>query len=348
MELKVFSVFKVLFVVFETSRDKMKKLLIVLISFVVTAPLCGPLAMAFQAQQPECLVAAKAGGGMDLTCQLVAKALLTSNLIDTPMSVRYKTGGIGAVAYNHVIGIRNNDPQLIVAASSGSALNIATQKFGHYDVSDVRWLGAVAADYGVIAVRHDSVWNSLNDLIVKLRNAPTAINIGGSGSIGSQDWMKAALLAQEGGIDPAKIRYVGFEGPKDATEALINGYIDIFPGDAAELKVALAEGKIKILAVLTDHRLPAIFAHIPTAREQGFLVDWTIWRGFYMGPQVSDESYQWWVNTLKRLARTPEFQHQRDAVGLYPFTKLGQEFSAFVEDTVTKQKELAVGIGLIK
>ncbi len=348
MELKVFSVFKVLFVLFETSWDPMKKLLLLLATLVSTSQFYSTIAVAFQADQTECLVAAKAGGGMDLSCQLVAKALLASNLIDTPMTIRYKTGGIGAVAYNHVIGIRNNDPQLIVATSSGSALNIATQKFGNYSVNDVRWLGALAADYGVIAVRHDSVWNSLNDLIVKLRNAPFAISLGGSGSIGSQDWMKAALLVQEGGIDPSRIRYVGFEGPKDATEALLNGYIDIFPGDAAELKVAFAEGKIKILAVLADHRLPDIYANIPTAREQGYLVDWTIWRGFYMGPQVSDESYQWWVNTLKRLTRTVEFQEQRDALGLYPFTILGSDFSHFVEETVAKQKELAVGIGLIQ
>ena len=326
----------------------MKKLLLLFISIMTTAPFHSPLATAFQVTQPECLVAAKAGGGMDLSCQLVAKALLASNLIDATMSVRYKTGGIGAVAYNHVIGMRNNDPQLIVAASSGSALNIATQKFGSYSVNDVRWLGALAADYGVIAVRHDSVWNSLNDLIAKLRHAPFAVSIGGSGSTGSQDWMKAALLVQEGSIDPARIRYVGFEGPKDATEALINGYIDIFPGDAAELKVPLAKGQIKILAVLSDHRLPDEYAEIPTAREQGYLVDWTIWRGFYMGPQVSDESYQWWVNTLKRLTRTVEFQEQRDALGLYPFTMLGSDFSNFVEETVAKQKELAVGIGLLK
>ncbi len=348
MELKVFSVFKVLFVLFETSRDTMNIIIKVLLFGFATMPFHAPLALGFQADQSECLVAAKAGGGMDLSCQLLAKALEASNLIDSPMAIRYKTGGIGAVAYNHVIGVRNNDPQLVVAASSGSALNIATQKFGHYDANDVRWLGAIAADYGVIAVRYDSVWNSLSDLVIKLRHAPFSVSIGGSGSVGSQDWMKAALLAQEGGINPAAIRYVGFEGPQDASEALINGYIDIFPGDAAELKTLYTEGKIKILAVLTDHRLPDIFATIPTAREQGFLVDWTIWRGFYMGPKISDDSYQWWVNTFKRMTRTPEFAEYRDAMGLYPFTMLGKDFSNFVEATVAKQKELALGIGLIQ
>jgi len=324
-----------------------KKLLILLVSLVTIFSFQCRV-YAFQADHPECLVAAKPGGGMDLSCQLVANTLLAANLIEEPMQTRYKSGGIGAVAYNHVVGIRNNDPQLIVAASSGSALNIATQKFGHYDVDAVRWLGALAADYGVIAVRSDSAWSNLNDLIVKLRQAPSAVNFGGSGSVGSQDWMKAALLAQECGIDPKSIRYAGFEGPKDATEALLNGYIDVFPGDAAELKPYLASGRIKILAVLAEDRLPGIFSDAPTAREQGYLVAWTIWRGFYMGPQVSEESYQWWINTFKRLLKTPEFNQEREALGLYPFALLGEDFSRFVEQSVTRQKELAMGIGLIK
>ncbi len=325
----------------------MKKLLFFILLLLAGQPLNQRL-WAFEPDHSECLVAAKAGGGMDISCQLVANSLLAARLIDTPMQIKYKTGGIGAVAYNHVIGVRNNDPQLIVATSSGSALNIATQKFGHYDVNSVRWLGAVAADFGVIAVRRDAPWNSLNDLVNAFRQPPCSINIGGSGSIGSQDWMKTALLAQEAGIKPTQIRYVGFEGPKDAIEALLNGYIDVFPGDAAELKSSLKDGKIKVLAVLSEQRLQEGFADVPTAREQGYLVEWTIWRGFYMGPQVSEESYQWWINTFRRMVKSTEFEQERTKLGLYPFVVLGQEFTAFVEKSVNKQKELATGIGLIK
>ena len=82
---------------------------------------------AFEPTAYECLAPAKVGGGMDLSCRLAANALLAANLIDVPMTINFKPGGIGAVAYNYVVGVHNNDPQLIVAASSGSALNIATK-----------------------------------------------------------------------------------------------------------------------------------------------------------------------------------------------------------------------------
>jgi putative tricarboxylic transport membrane protein len=33
-----------------------------------------------------------------------------------------------------------------------------------------------------------------------------------SGTIGSQDWMKMALLARRAGIDPKRLRFVALEG----------------------------------------------------------------------------------------------------------------------------------------
>ncbi|MDI5405268.1 hypothetical protein MJM25_30000, partial [Salmonella enterica subsp. enterica serovar Lubbock] len=37
---------------------------------------------------------------------------------------------------------------------------------------------------------------------------PNSVVIGAGASIGSQDWMKSALLAQKANVDPHKMRYV--------------------------------------------------------------------------------------------------------------------------------------------
>lgn len=325
----------------------MNKIFLNLICLIL-AFCAGTSALAFEPERTECLAAAKHGGGLDLTCRLAANALLAANLIDSPMTINYKPGGIGAVAYNHVVGVRNSDPQLIVAVSSGSALNIATKKFGRYDANAVRWLGALGADHGVIAVRNDAPWMSLNDLVDSLVKNPKSVIIGGGGSVGSQDWMKAALVAEAAGIDPKLIRYVAFEGGGEATSALFSNYIHVFPGDAAELHDYVASGQVRILAVLAEKRLPDRFSGIPTAREQGYAVDWTIWRGYYMGPKVSDEAYNWWVKTFRRLVKTEEFQKERSNLGLYPFSLIGREFDDFVKTSVRKQRVLAIDIGLIK
>ncbi|UOD35069.1 tripartite tricarboxylate transporter substrate binding protein [Deferribacteraceae bacterium V6Fe1] len=319
--------------------------------FILTAVFMLSLSVtsfAFELSKPLCLAPAKPGGGFDLTCRLVSNSLLASKLIDKPMMVNFMPGGVGAVAYNHVIGQRPDDAEMIVAVSTGSALNIAQGKFGKFTEDDVRWLAALGADYGAIIVRADAKWNTLGELIEDLKKNPKGYVLGSGGSIGSQDWFKAALIAKQAGINPKDMRYVAFEGGGEALAALLGGHIQIYPGDIAEFSGQYDSGKYKVLAVLAEERLPGKFNNIPTAKEQGYDVVWTIWRGYYMGPKVTDEQYNYWVDLLNRLVKTDEFKKEREARGLYPFTKIGKEFDDYIKKDVKRFKELAKEAGLIK
>lgn len=294
----------------------------------------------------ECLAGAKPGGGFDLTCRLVSNSLLAAKLVDAPMAVTYMEGGVGATAYNHVIGSRRGDPGLIVAASSGSALLIAQGKFGKHDESAVRWLGALGADYGVIAVAADSPYKTLADLVKAYKAEPTAFPVGGGGAVGSQDWMKAAIVAKGAGQEPKKMRYAALEGGGAVATALQGGHIKIASGDAGEMAPHHKAGKVRILAVMADERLPGDLADVPTAKEQGFDFTWTVWRGYYVGPEVSDADYAWWVDTLTALSKTPEFAQERAARGLFPHTQVGKAFDDAVKADVKRFKELAKEAGL--
>jgi putative tricarboxylic transport membrane protein len=296
--------------------------------------------------KPECIAGAKPGGGFDLTCRLAAETLLSTGAIDRPMAVTYMEGGVGATAYNHVIGSRNNDPNLIVAASSGSALLIAQGKFGKYDENAVRWLGAIGADYGVLAVSADSPIQDLKQLIDAYKANPADFPVGGGGAVGSQDWMKLALIAQQAGVPPKSMRYAALEGGGAVLTALQGGHVKIASGDASEMWQHHLAGKIRILAVLADERLPGDMAELPTAKEQGFDISWPIWRGFYVGPNVSDADYNWWVDTFKKLVTTPEFQAARQDRGLFPYDKIGAEYDAQVKKDVARFKQLATEAGL--
>jgi len=301
---------------------------------------------AFEPTDPACLAPAKQGGGIHLTCELASTSLLAANLIDIPMETIFKPGGIGAVAYNYVVGVKRNDPSMVVAASSGSALNLAIKKFGRYGVEDVRWLGALGADYGLVAVQPDAPWNSLVELINDLKRGQPIV-IGGGGSIGSQDWMKSALLAREAGLDPKKLNYVAFEGGGEALSAFAAGHFQVFSGDVSEVRDLLSREEIKVLAVFSPDRLNGHLSSIPTATEQGYPIQWRVWRGFYMGPDVSDDAYNWWVNTFRRLVKTEEFNEQRKKLGLYPFFMVGEEFGTYVRKSVRKHRRTAMDIGLI-
>lgn len=301
-----------------------------------------------QSETTECIAPAKPGGGYDLTCRLAANGLQKTGLVDKPMMVSYMPGGIGAVAYNHVNGVRDDDPNLIVAASTGAAVNLALGKFGQYDANEVRWLGALGADYGAIVVKTDAPWDSLGALMKDLQTQPGEIVFGAGGTVGSQDWMKAALTAKAAGISPRDLRYVAFEGGGESLAALLGEHIDVYTGDLSELRAHLESGTVRVLAALSEDRVGGPYADIPTAAEQGYDVQWPIWRGYYMGPEVSDEAYQKWVSRLETLAEKETFAELREARGLFPMSRFGDSFDTYVKEQVAQFKQLAKEVGLVK
>lgn len=299
-----------------------------------------------QPAKTECLAGAKPGGGFDLTCRLAGNALHAAKLIKDPMAVSYMEGGVGAIAYNHVIGTRPGDAGLVVAASSGSALLIAQGKFGKHDENAVRWVGALGTDFGIVAVAADSPIKSFKDLVDAFGKDPGAFPVGGGGAVGSQDWMKMAMIAKAAKVDPKKMRYAALEGGGAVTTALQGGHIKIASGDASEMINLHQQGKLRILAVMSSNRLPGVFKDIPTTFEQGHTIEWLIWRGLYVGPKVTDAEYAWWVETLGKLSKTPEFAKEREARGLFAFDRFGPDFDRFVKADVARFRTLAKEAGL--
>lgn len=289
--------------------------------------------------KPECIAPAKPGGGFDITCKLAQGGL--QGHVKEPIRVSYMPGGIGAVAYNAIVAQRPDEGNTIVAFSGGSLLNLAQGKFGKYTENDVRWLAAVAADFGMIAVRADSPYKSLKELMAALKNDPKSVVFGAGGTIGSQDWLKAALVARAAGVDSKTFRFVAFEGGGEAFTALLGNHVQVVSGDASEAVGQLEAGKIRILAVFSDNRLTGILKNVPTAKEQGFDITWPIVRGFYLGPKVSDSDFKYWTEKFDKMLATPEFAKRRDAIGLFPFSMTGAKLDAYVKKQVAEYGKLA-------
>ena len=298
-------------------------------------------------EKTECIAPAKPGGGFDLTCKLVQSGLMDAKIIADPMRVTYMPGGIGAVAYNAIIAQRPAEPNTIVAFSGGSLLNLAQGKFGRYSENDVRWLAAIGADYGAIMVAENSPYKSLKELMAAVKADPTKIVFGAGGTVGSQDWMKAALTAKAAGVDPKSMRFVAFEGGGEAATALQGGHVQVYSGDASEAVSQIKAGtKMRVLAVMADKRLIGDLASIPTAKEQGYDIEWPIIRGFYMGPKVSDADFKAWADAFKKMMSTPSFDKLRAERGLFPFDMVGAEADKYIKDRVTYYRKVAGDFGL--
>ena len=298
--------------------------------------------------KPECIAGAKPGGGFDLTCKLAQQGLQEAKLIAAPMRITYMPGGVGAVAMNAIVGQRPADPNAIVAFSGGSLLNIAQGKFGKWTESDVRWIAAIGTDYGCISVRADSPHKTLKDLLSAVKADSSKIAIGGGGTVGSQDWTKVASLSKQVGVDPKALRYVSFEGNGEVTTALLGGHIQAGSGDVSADLPQHKAGKIRILAVYADKRLPGDAAGIPTAKEQGYDFTWPIIRGFYVAPKIPEADYKFWLDAFNKLLASKDFLALRDQRDLYPFSMTGPELDAYVKKTVGEYRKIADEYGLVQ
>lgn len=305
-----------------------------------------------QAAGPECIVPSKPGGAMDLTCKLVRKGLQglpgAPKALSADMHISYLPGGIGAVAWHSLVSQQRAEPNTLVAFSGGSLLNLAQGKFGKVKASDVRWVAALAADYGMIAVRADSPYRSLGELLAALKAQPQKVLIGVSGTIGSQDWLKMALIVRTAGIDPKVLRFVALEGGGEAFTAMHANYVQVVSGDASEATLYAGNGNTRVLAVLSEQRLPGVLASVPTAREQGIDVVWPIIRGVWMGPQVSEADYRQWVALFDRVLASPAYPAIRDSAGLYPFGLTGDALSRYVSKAVEDYGRRATELGLMR
>jgi len=326
----------------------MKKLVVLLLSVVACCVFAAPL-FAFEAGNVECIAPANPGGGWDFTCRQVGKTLYDLKLVPGPVQVTNMPGASGGVAYGYVVSKRGDDANLLVAASTSTTTRLAQDKFPGMNKDMVKWVGALGADYGVIAVAKDSPFKTLGDLMAAFKNDPSQVAIAGGSAVGGWDHFKVLIAAKAAGIkDLKKIKYIAFQGGGEAITQLLGGHVQAYTGDISEVQGHLESGTIRALAVLSEERLPGGLNYIPTAIEQGVEAVGPNWRGFYVPKGVSDDAFNYWENAMDTLYKSPEWKKIMTDNGLMPFFKKGPDFQKFVDKQITDIRELSIELGIVK
>ncbi len=317
--------------------------------FALGAAMIAAPAFAFDPEGTECISPAAPGGGWDFTCRQVGKALQDMKLVPGTMQVTNLAGGGGGVAFAEVVNKRNDNNNLIVAASTATATRLAQGAFPGNTQDQVRWIGSVGADYGIIAVAASSEVNTLPELMDKIKADPTSVSIAGGSAVGGWDHLKVLIAANAAGIEDVRtIKYVAFDGGGEAVTQLLAGSVQAFSGDASEAKGFVDSGDIKVIAVLAPERLEGDFAKFPTAKEQGIDAEGANWRGFYAPGGMSDEAYAYWVDALAKVYASDEWKATMAANGIAPLDLSGAEFQAYVADSIKQIETISKDIGLIQ
>ncbi|SOC55875.1 putative tricarboxylic transport membrane protein [Chromohalobacter canadensis] len=307
-------------------------------------------AMAFEPEgKVECIAPSDPGGGWDFTCRSVGNVMEELDLVPGSVQTLNMAGAGGGVAYAHTVSKRAGDDQLLVAASTATTTRLAQGQFQGLDADMVNWVGALGADYGVIAVSKDSPYQNLNELMDALQEDPRSVKFAGGSAKGGWDHLKVLIAAQAADVDNLpRIPYLSYNNGGEAMTQVVGGHVDAFTGDITEAQGFMESGDLRVLAVLSDERLPGEFSDIPTAKEQGIDAVGPNWRGFYMPADVSDEAKQYWIDAVDELYASDEWKKVMKSNGLMPFHVSGAEFEEFVHQQIKDIQALSKEIGLIK
>ena len=300
------------------------------------------------AMAAECIAPANPGGGWDFTCRQIGKILFDIGQVDAPVQVTNMAGAGGGLAFSTVVNERNDDADLIIAASSATTTRLAQNAYGGATADQVRFVGAIGADPGVIVVAADSPFQSLNDLVDAIKTDPGSVAFAGGSAVGGFDHLKPLQILKASGFDDiTKVKYIGVDGGADAITQTVGGFTQAMTGDMSEIVGFLKSGEVRVLAVLTEDRVPG-FEDIPTAREQGIDVVAVNWRGLYVPKGISDEAFNAWGEKLAAVAASEEWQQAMKDNGLAPFTKVGGDFQSWIDGVVAQTADLSREIGVIQ
>lgn len=306
-------------------------------------------AQAFEPDNVECIAPANPGGGWDFTCRQVGKTLSDLGLVPNQVQVTNMAGGGGGVAYAYVVTERADDPNLLVAASTATTTRLAQDQFVGLTADQVRWVGSLGADYGAIVVAADSPYQSINELVDAVKADPSSVTFAGGSAAGGYDHLKVLQVLKAAGFTEIRsVPYIAFDGGGEAVTQMLGGHVTAMTGDISEVLGFYDAGDVRVLAVLSEERLPGTLGDIPTAMEQGIPVVSPNWRGFYIPKDVDDEVFTYWAEALGTIYESEEWQKIMEDNGLMPFFKAGPDFQGFVDAQVADIEALSREIGIIQ
>src|SRR2546425_3964036 len=286
----------------------------------------------------EITVLFPAGTSADVTARTLAEGM--SKVLGQRVLVVNRPGAGGAIGYRYVASQKPDGYSLVWNSNSISTTYHSGLLPFDYQAFDA--VARVLVESPVIAVRADSRWKSLNDLIVEAKARPRIISVGHSG-IGSHTHISLAALFYAAG---AEVNEVPF-GAAQVVPSLIGGHVDALVQLPAALSGPVKQGQGPLLAALVPNRDPALPGG-PTAREQGFDVSVEAWRGIAVPHGTPHPVISVLEAAIRTTVESGEFQKASENLFVRPAFMPAGDFSALIAQEDAALARLMERIGLKK
>jgi tripartite-type tricarboxylate transporter receptor subunit TctC len=286
----------------------------------------------------EITVLFPAGSSADVTARLLADGIAKN--LGANVLVVNRPGAGGAIGYKYVAGQKPDGYSLVWNSNSISTTFHSGQLAFDYRAFDA--VARVLVEAPVLAVRSDSHWKTLRDLIAEAKARPNQITVGNSGA-GSHTHISSVALFNAAGVDVIDVPFPAAQ----TVPSLLGGHVDALVQLPAALSNHVKNGTVRLLAALTAVRDPAL-PDVPTAREQGFDVSVEAWRGIAVPHGTPTSIIAVLEAAIRRTAQSPEFAQASERLGVTPAFLPAEDFGALIAREDATLAKLMQVIGLKK
>src|SRR6266705_1166950 len=268
----------------------------------------------------EITVLFPAGTSADVTARLLADGM--SKQLGAKVIVFNRPGAGGAIGYKYVASQKADGYSIVWNSNSiSTTFHSGLLPFDYHEFDAV---ARVLVESPVIAVRGDSKWKTLVQLVAEAKSRPKGVTVGNSG-IGSHTHISSVALFKAAGAEAIDVPF----GAAQVVPSLLGGQVDAVVQLPAALSGYVKTGQVRLLAALTSARDPALL-EVPTAREQGINVSLEAWRGIAVPKGTPKAAVAALEGAIRRTAESADFARASERLGVRPAFMPAEEFGNLI------------------
>lgn len=241
------------------------------------------------------------GGSADLAARCYSDEL--AKVLNVPVNVVNRPGGTGIQGTTFVINGKKDGYTLLGATDTPLLIMPVISKEVTYEpLRDVIPIGRFAHMSSLIAVKSDSPFKTLQELIDFARKNPGKLKNGASG-LGTEAHFNLVVLCSKAKI---KITTIPFKSGGDTAAAILGGHVDLSSSSVASLGKHVQAGKLRALAVSSRNRHPD-FPDVPTTTELGYPESsFAVWTGVFAPTGVPKQVIDVLAPAVEKAFKNPE------------------------------------------
>jgi len=305
-------------------------LLIAAVAAVLLAAACSP---STRTSVVTLVTHSSPGGGSDVFLRSMAPHL--SRIMKMTMIVENVEGGSGAKAMAQLARAKPDGSEFYATTPTFIYTSLMSTPAATYH--DLEPLVNIFYDPEVLFTAADSPFKTLTDVLDHARGGQGRWGAANPASLERQTMER---LKQKAGVNPA---IATFEGGGDMLINVLNHTLDMGVGELEEMRGQLDAGKIRLLGVVGDDRLPQ-FPDLQTVKENGIDLSVRKFRGLAGPKGLPRDVITRWEDAVRTLLADPEYTKLYVADGLQPgfmphdeyvafMTQFGNETAAFLKES---------------